>query len=39
MISMIEKEEIERGSRILFIHTGRTFGLFIFADQIKEFLR
>ena len=39
MISMVEKGEIKSGSRILFVHTGGTFGLFAFADKMKEFLR
>lgn len=39
VISMIKKGEIPRRSRILFIHTGGTFGLFAFAKQLEKFLQ
>ncbi len=38
IISMIKKSEIPQNSRILFIHTGGTFGLFAFANQLENFL-
>lgn len=38
MMDMIGKGEIPKGSRVLFLHTGGTFGLFSFTDALKRFV-
>ncbi len=38
MKDLIEKGKNGRGSNVLFIHTGGTFGIFAFADQLKIYL-
>ncbi len=38
MKDLIVKGKIPRGSNVLFIHTGGTFGLFAFAKQLQSYL-